>query len=332
VHKKVLVTGATGFIGSRLVRKLVSGDNEVYALVRKSSSLVSFSGILDRVRLVEGDVTDPDSLKKAFEGMDRIYHSAGYTYMGGDSSRDATLNAINVQGSRNVFDAALEAGVERVVHVSSITAVGFSSNRKPLNESFTWNFDQIQLKYAETKHLAEEEAQKAVARGLDCVIVNPAFVFGAGDVNFNAGRIIKDVYEGKMPVYPLGGVSVVDVEIVVETTIRAMEVGRCGERYIIGGDNISYKQLAGTISSVTGASAFRFPLPFWMASPLLYLMKRLNFRKKVSKLFNLSMFRVASEFLYFDSSKAIRELGMKSEPHEFSIRRAFEWYRKEGLL
>ncbi len=332
MHNKVLVTGATGFIGSSLVRKLVSGDNEVYALVRKSSSLVPFSGILDRVRLVEGDVTDPDSLEKAFEGMDQIYHSAGYTYMGGDSNRDSMLYAINVEGSRNVFRAALQAGVKRVVHVSSITAVGFSPNRKPVNESFPWNFNEIQLKYAETKHLAEEEAHKAVAQGLDCVIVNPAFVFGAGDVNFNAGRIIKDVYQGKMPVYPLGGVCVVDVEIVAQTTIRAMEVGRCGERYIIGGDNITYRQLAETISSVTGASSLRFPLPFWMARPLLSLMKKLNFRKKVSKLFNLSMFRVASEFLYFDSSRAIRELGMKTEPHEFSIRRAFEWYRKEGLL
>ncbi|ARM30967.1 SDR family oxidoreductase [Prosthecochloris sp. HL-130-GSB] len=332
MQKKILVTGATGFIGSRLVRKLVSGEGEVFALVRNSSRLAPFSGVLDKINLVEGDVTDRSSLDKALEGIDEVYHVAGYTYMGGEESRDDLLYAINVDGTRNLLRAALGAGVSRVVHVSSITAVGMCDGRTPLDESAIWNFDTVGLTYAETKYRAEQVVQQAVMDGLDCVIVNPAFVFGAGDVNFNAGRIIKDVYRRRMPVYPLGGICVVDVEIVVDTIIRAMKRGRTGERYIIGGDNLTYKQLADTISRVTGAPRVMVPLPFMLAKPLLSLMKRLHFGKRVSKLFNLSMFRVASEFLFFDSSKAERELGMQHEAHEFSIRRAFEWYLKHGLL
>ena len=331
--KKILVTGATGFIGSRLVRKLLAGNNSVYALVRKSSNLELFSDIADKINFVEGDVTVADSLRSAFDGMDHIYHSAGYTYMGGANGKAGLLHSINVEGTRNVMQAALDKQVSRVVHVSSITAVGISTkNGKPCDESSLWNFDGIGLLYAETKRQSEVEVKKAVEKGLDCVIVNPAFVFGAGDLNFNAGRLIKDVYHKKMPFYPLGGVCVVDVEIVVEAIIRAMEVGRTGERYILGGDNVTFKELADIISRVTGTRIFMMPLPYSVAKVLHNLLVVLHTKNRVSKLFNPTMFRVASEFLYFSSEKAVRELGMRTEPIEFSIRRAFEWYKEEGLL
>ncbi len=333
MQRKVLVTGSTGFIGSRLVSKLLSEGYDVSALVRKSSNLAPFSGIAGDIRFVEGDVTDPVSLEKAFRGMEQIYHSAGYTYMGGDSSRNGMLDAINVDGTRNVMQAAMRTGVGRVVHVSSITAMGFSRNpRKPLDETCSWNFSDLGLHYAETKHLAEKEALKAVSSGLDCVIVNPAFVFGEGDVNFNAGRLIKDVYHRKMPFYPLGGICVVDVEIVVETIVRAMEAGRTGERYIIGGENLTYRQLSDIITGVTGVPKIRIPMPYILALPLHGFLKLLPSGGRISKLFNMTMFKVASEFLYFDSGKARRELSMRDEPIRESIGRAFDWYRKEGLL
>lgn len=332
MQKKILVTGGTGFIGSRLVHKLATGGDEIRVLVRPSSSLVPLSGLDGRIVPVQGDVTDYASLQQAMQGVDEVYHSAGFTYMGGDPSRDKKLRAINIDGTRNVLKAAREAGVRRVLHVSSITAVGVSGKGKPADETFSWNFHKVPLSYAETKHLAEEAVMQAVGDGLDCVIVNPAFVFGAGDVNFNAGRLIKDVYQGRVPAYPLGGICVIDVEIVVETTIAAMQKGRTGERYIIGGDNVTYRQLSQTIARVTGVKPFMVPVPFSLARFILSVFSMLGYRHRFSKLFNLSMFRVASEFLYFDSSKARRELGMRSEPHEESIRRAFEWYRKEGML
>ena len=330
MNKKILVTGATGFIGSRLVNKLASTADEIFVLVRKNSDLTSLSDVLHKIHLVYGDITDRASIDAAMKGMNRVYHSAGLTYMG--DKKNALLYKINVDGTRNILQAAAAAGVVRVVHVSSITAVGIAFDKKPVDESVVWNFETISLEYARTKHIAEQLVADAVKNGLDCVIVNPAFVFGAGDLNFNAGRIIKDVYNRRLPFYPLGGICVVDVEIVADTIMTAMEKGKTGERYIIGGENVSYKQLADTISRITGAPKVRFPLPFWMAKILRSILDLYKNKNRVSKLFNLSMFRVASEFLYYDSSKAIRELNLRSEPHAKSIQNAYEWYRDRNML
>lgn len=330
MQQKILVTGATGFIGSCLVKKLVADGCDVSILVRKSSDLATLEEVLDRIRLVYGDITVRETLDNALEGITHVYHSAGLTYMG--DKKSALLYKINVEGTRNILDASAKVGVRRFVHVSSITAVGVAFDRKPVNESVTWNFGRLSLEYARTKYLSEKEVADAIRKGLDCVIVNPAFVFGAGDINFNAGRIIKDIYNRKLPFYPLGGICVVDVNIVVEAIISAMDKGKTGERYILGGENVSYKRLADTISSITGAPKVLFPLPFWFAKILKASLDLVKSPKKISKLFNLSMFRVASQFLYFDSSKAFRELGMRYESHEHSIRHAFEWYRDRNML
>lgn len=330
MNKKILVTGATGFIGSCLVNKLASTADEVAVLVRKTSDLTVLADVLHKVRLVYGDITDRASLDSAMQGIDLVYHSAGLTYMG--DKKNALLYKINVEGTRNILQACVAAGIKRVVHVSSITAVGIAFDKKPVDETVVWNFEAISLEYARTKHIAELEVAEAVKKGLDCVIVNPAFVFGAGDLNFNAGRIIKDVYNRRLPFYPLGGICLVDVEIVAETIMTAMEKGRTGERYIIGGENVSYKELADTISRITGAPKILLPLPFWMAKVLKALLDLYKNKNRISKLFNLSMFRVASHFLYFDSSKASRELNMRFEPHENSIRSAYEWYRERDML
>jgi dihydroflavonol-4-reductase len=330
VAKKILVTGGTGFIGSRLVSRLASGDDEVHVLVRTTSDLTSLQECLDRVRLVYGDVTSAESLDGLFDGVDEVYHSAGLTYMG--SRKNPMLEKININGTRNVLSAARKAGVKRVVHVSSITAVGIGKANKPLDENSPWNFDRIELEYARTKHVAEQIVAEEVRNGLDCVIVVPAFVFGAGDVNFNAGRIIKDVYNRKMPFFPLGGVCIVDVEVVVDATIAAMKKGTTGERYIIGGDNVSFRELAQTIMHVTGVHQISLPLPLWAAHVISYFLNFSKNRNKISKLFNMTMFTVASEYLYFDSSKAKRDLGMRYEPYEVSIRRTFDWYRERDML
>ena len=317
--KKIVVTGSTGFIGSRLVHKLVETGHEVNALVRTSSDLTSLKDCLGKINLVYGDVTSASSLKGVFDGVDEVYHCAGITYMGG--KKNPLLQKINVNGTRNVLEASRLAGVRRVVHVSSITAVGISGPNRKCDEESRWNFDMIDLEYARSKHEAEQIVAEEVKKGLDCVIVVPAFVFGAGDINFNAGRIIKDVYNRKMPFYPLGGVCVVDVEIVAESLIAAMKQGRTGERYIVGGDNVAFRELAQTIMNVTGVHQLSLPL-----------LKFSKERNRISKLFNMSMFTVASKFLYFDSSKAQRELGMRYEPYEKSIRRTFEWYREHRML
>ncbi|NTU68240.1 MAG: NAD-dependent epimerase/dehydratase family protein [Chlorobiaceae bacterium] len=332
MRKKILVTGGTGFIGSRLAAKLTEEScNEVHVLVRASSELTSLEDCIDRIVLVRGDVTDAGSLEGRFDGIEEVYHCAGITYMG--SRPNPMLPKINIDGTRNVLAASRKAGVRRVVHVSSVSAVGIGSETHPLNEQSEWNFERfIDLEYPKTKHIAEQIVAEEIRNGLDCVIAVPAFVFGAGDINFNAGRIIKDVYNRKMPFFPLGGVCVVDVGIVAEALIAAMKQGRTGERYIIGGDNVSYRELTKTIMKVTGVHQFALPLPLWAAKVIHSFIGVMGMRKKVSKLFNMNLYTVASQFLYFDSSKAKRELGMRSEPYEASIRRTFEWYRDHNML
>lgn len=330
MRKKIVVTGGTGFIGSRLVHRLAAEGKDVYALVRATSDLAPLRDCQDRINLVYGDVTDLSTLSAAFDGADEVYHCAGITYMGG--KRNPLLQKINVDGTSNVLEAGRKAGVRRIVHVSSITAVGISGPNRKFDEESRWNFDIIDLEYARTKHVAEQLVTEQVRKGMDCVIVVPAFVFGAGDINFNAGRIIKDVYNRKMPFYPLGGVCVVDVEIVVDALIAAMKKGRTGERYIVGGDNVSFRELSRTIMQVAGVHQFSLPLPLWAAHVISYLLKFSKDRNRISKLFNMTMFTVASKHLYFDSSKAERELGMRYEPFEKSIRRTFEWYLERHML
>lgn len=330
--KKILVTGGTGFIGSRLACRLAEDTgNEVHLLVRGSSDPTSLAECLDRVMMVRGDVTDAESLAGVFDGIEEVYHCAGITYMGGKPN--PMLPKINIDGTRNVLEASRRAGVRRVVHMSSVSAVGIGGRNRPMNEQSPWNFEQvIDLEYPRTKRIAEQLVAEEVRKGLDCVIVVPAFVFGAGDINFNAGRIIKDVYRRKVPFYPLGGVCVVDVGIVVDATIEAMRAGKTGERYIIGGDNVSYRDLMKTIMKVTGSHQLSLPLPLPAAKVIHYLLGRAGLRDRVTKLFNMNLFTVASQFLYFDSSKARQELGMRSEPYEQSIRRTFEWYRDHRML
>lgn len=328
--KRVFVTGGTGFIGSRVATRLVSEGYDVRVLVRRSSALAPLAECIGRVTLVYGDVTDAASLKGLFDGVEEVYHCAGLTYMG--SRPNPMLQKINIDGTRNVLEEARKAGVRRVVHVSSITAVGIGARNRPMNEQSPWNFDRLGLEYARTKHVAEQVVADEVRKGLDCVIVVPAFVFGAGDINYNAGRIIKDIYNRRMPFYPLGGICVIDVEIVVDCILSAMQKGRTGERYIIGGDNVSYRELARTIMDITGVHQLTLPLPFWAARIIHRFIGKSRKRSKISKLFNMSMYAVASEHLYFDSSKAKRELGMRSEHYSMSLRRTFEFYRDHGML
>jgi dihydroflavonol-4-reductase len=333
VRKKIVVTGGTGFIGSRLVNRLAAKGEDVYALVRASSDLAPLKECLDKITLAYGDVTDYASLSGVINGAEEVYHCAGITYMG--DRKNPLLQKINVDGTTNVLEACRKARVRRVVHVSSITAVGISGQNRKCDEESPWNFDTIDLEYARTKHAAEKIVAEQVRKGMDCVIVVPAFVFGAGDINFNAGRIIKDVYNRKMPFYPMGGICVIDVEIVIDCLIAAMKKGRKGERYIIGGDNVSYRDLTQTIMQVTGVHQRALPLPMWGAQVISFFLKFSRFSKerhKISKLFNMTMFNVASRFLYFDSSKAQRELGMRYEPFEQSIRRTFEFYRERRML
>lgn len=331
----VLVTGATGFIGSAIARKLVERGDRVALLVRKHSKLHAIEDILDSVELRYGDITDLESLQAATHGIDYVYHCAGKAYIG--PKKAAELHAINVQGTKNVLTAAERNGVKRLVYTSSISAIGITGTKQPADESQRWNLDKLNVPYYTTKHLAEEEVRKAAQNGLDCVIINPSYVFGVGDINLNAGQLIRDLYHHKIPVYPTGGICVADVEDVAEGHIAAMERGKRGERYILGGENLTYKQVFDIICRVVGAPKVLVPLSESIVKIFVALTAKARRLHRITALANREILLSATKFFYFTSEKAKRELGFDNrhsvgEAFVETIARAFSWYRSRRLI
>lgn len=327
---KILVTGATGFIGSNVLKRLVTQGHHVVALVRRSSNLDAFGDYVKDVELRYGDITDKDSVEKASEGVQQVYHCAGMARLG--PGKEEKLNSINVDGTKNVLDSALSKNVEKVVYTSSVSAVGITGTKKPANELQKWNLDMLNIHYFKTKYLAEQEVQNAVKKGLDCVVVNPSYVFGPGDINFNAGRLIRDLYHRRIPFYPVGGVCVVDIDIVVDGHLAAMEKGRTGERYILGGENITYKQVFDTICKVVGVPKVAFPLIPSLTKMFVKLTERARKLHHVSALVNLEILESSSQFLYYDSTKAKQELGIGECSFEETIQNTFDWYKSYRML
>src|SRR5512145_914920 len=244
---KVLVTGGTGFLGSNLVAALVARGDTVRVLRRSRSALVALDGL--PVEYVLGDLLDPDTAAQAVEGCDLVFHVAALASYW--RARREQIYTVNVEGTRAMLDACLRAGVPRVVYTSSVAAVGIAPHGKLGNEATPFDSLSASFAYADSKHRAEALVRAAVEQGLQAVIVNPATVIGPGDHYLISGSIIVEQVHGHLPVVPPGGMCVVDVDAVVQGHLAAAAQGRPGERYILGGENLSYRQIAATIADVT---------------------------------------------------------------------------------
>ncbi len=234
---KILVTGSTGFIGGALCQALVAqGGHSVRAFHRVNSSLRLLEGL--PVEHAIGDLTQPATLTAAMEGIEAVFHAAAWM---GDSE-PGRLYAVTVEGTRAVLRAARQAGVRRLVHTSSVAALGVPPPHRVtlMDETHTWNIRPEQYPYGYAKYLAELEIQKEVAQGLDAVIVNPALVLGAGDIHRGSTSILLKVAQRKVGVTMEGGLNVVHIQDVVNGHLKALECGQTGERYILGGQNLSY--------------------------------------------------------------------------------------------
>ncbi|MEJ5314159.1 MULTISPECIES: NAD-dependent epimerase/dehydratase family protein [Anaerolinea] len=318
----VLVTGASGFIGGNLCRALVHAGHRVRAFHRASSVLTLLDGL--DVEHVVGDLTQPESVARAMQGIEVVFHAAAW--MG--SSDPGKLYAVTVEGTRTVLRYAREAGVRRVVHTSSVAALGVPEYRSPfpINENHTWNYHPKRYPYGYAKYLAELEVQRAVAQGLDVVIVNPALVFGSGDVYRQSRSLLKQVADRRIPFSVEGGLNVVHLEDVIEGHLAALERGRTGERYILGGENLSLHAMLSLAAAVVGA-----PPPAWMlpaglvrtaAFPLRGLQRFLNLPIPVETL------HLAGYYFYFDTTRARKELGITlGRTAREAFEDAWEWMR-----
>jgi farnesol dehydrogenase len=328
----IFVTGSTGFIGTKLVNALVARGHTVHALTRAQSNREGLTH--DRIRLVKGDLLDPASLRAGMEGCRYVFHLAAYAK---NWSRDPKVFfEQNIDGMRNVFNSAKSAGIERVVLTSTIVTFGPTSPGVVGDEDMARITPRYYTEYEESKSIAEKEAIEWAAGGFPVVIVNPTRVYGPGKLTEgNSVSLMIDMYDrGKIPVLLNGGKDVgnyVYVDDLVEGHIRAMEVGRIGERYILGGENASLKRFFELVGEVSGTRHFQMSLP-----PTLAMAFGRVERKKAEWLGIYPQITPGwvETFLQdwaYSCAKAERELGYRITPLKEGIRRTYEWILQERI-
>ena len=238
---KVLITGATGFLGSHLTRRMIAEGHDVRILCRPTSSYARLAGL--NVEKVVGDITDASSLQAAVKNRDYVIHAAAnVNYWRGE---EHWQTRVNVEGTRNVARAAREAGVKRLLHVSSVAAIGISADPlHPANENFSFNLKGPRWTYHLSKHWAEQQIMAEVASGLDAVIVNPAVICGPASDDYHIAEPVKKTLKDSIIPYAPGGLCLVHIEDVAGGIALALEKGRPGERYILGGSNVSFREMS----------------------------------------------------------------------------------------
>ena len=326
---KTLVTGATGFVGSSLVRELIKDGVEVKVVVREKSDTRNIDGL--DVERVQGDIRDGESMKAALKGCDTFYQTAAlFSFWVPDNK---VFYDINVEGTKTALNAALDQGVEKVVYTSTFVAVGCYGADKPANEDVEFNLWNTGDHYTRSKYLGEVEAKKFCEKGLPLVIVNPTEVIGVRDIKPTpSGQIILNVVNKKMPGYVHWGMNLVDVEDVTRGHILAAKKGRVGERYILGNENLSMEDYCGLIAKVAGVEPPKMRLPYLLALMLGYGYQLVSSITKNPPILTAPMVRFCRKYAYFDCSKAVNELGMPQTPIRETIEKAVNWFRENGYV
>jgi len=325
---KVLVTGATGFVGAAVARALSAAGVEVRALIRRDSDLRNLGGL--KVEQAYGDLRDRDSLRRALSGCQQLYHvAAHYALWAKDPS---VFYEVNVAGTRTLLEIARELGTERIVYTSTIGAIGLPANGGLGTEDTPASLSQMAGDYKRSKYLAEQEVLKLARAGLPVVIVNPSAPVGEGDIKPTpTGQMIVDFMKGRMWAYIETGMNLVDVDDVAVGHLRAMERGHVGERYILGNRNLSLREIFEILSKLTGVKAPRIKLPWQAILPLAHINRwiadHLTCRPPRIPLEGV---RMAKYRMHYDCSKALRELGLPQIPVETALEKAVRWFRDHG--
>jgi len=325
---RALVTGGTGFIGSNIALRLVEQGWQVRILERSGASRALLED--GPFEYLTGDVLEPDGLLPAMKATDVVFHAAGVV----DHWRQGPerMSRVNVEGTRNVVTAALAAGVERLVHTSSTAALGIHPDTV-VDETFAFNVAPEQFPYGHSKFLAEQIVLEAVREGLAAVIVNPTTVIGPRDVHkVSSGVVVEVARHCAPPLIPPGGTNVVAICDVAQGHIEAALKGRVGERYILGGENLTHLQIYRTVADVVGCGMKLRVMPRWLVAATAALTDVLRPRTSGPVPLTGERLRLESKLFYFDSAKSRTAFAMPSTPLRVAIGRAYEWYESAGEL
>jgi len=327
---RALVTGSTGFLGANLIAALNERQIDVVGLKRKNSPEDAIGGL--KLTFAVGDILDADSLVGAMKGVDWVFHAAAVA----DYWRtpEEIIYKVNVDGAKNVLEAALKAKVKRVVMTSSSAALGMPTKERPIrDETDQFDMEPKEFPYGHSKHVAEQIMKEYVAKGLHAVSVLPAAVIGPRDFKFNAGELIAQALKPTLPILPMtkGGLNFIDVRDCVNAHIAAAEKAKPGERYLLGGDNYTHRQTMEMVNQVLGTSLTVVETPRWMIgimAELVGLLQKLGAKLPVDK----GRVLHSREYIYYNNAKAVKELGLTARPFTESVRDAYFWYAENNYL
>lgn len=325
---RIFLTGATGFLGSHVARVLAERGADLRLLVRQTSNLKNLEGL--KAETATGDLRDPVSLEKAMSGCDTVFHvAADYRLWLRDPNE---MYRSNVEGTRAILEAARKNGVKNVVYTSSVATVGFTGNGQPADEESPVSLATMIGHYKRSKFMAEQIALEAGRSGMRVITVNPTTPVGERDIKPTpTGRIVVDFLKRKFPAYVETGLNLVDVRKCAEGHVAALEKGRAGERYILGGENLTLKQILDKLGAISGLPSPTVKLPYFVA----YL------AGAVDEIFNgrilgrepratIETVRMGKKKMFASSDKAERELGWKVVSADDALQRAVEWFKANG--
>lgn len=326
-----LVTGATGFLGSAVVRALLNRGEPVRVLVRPNNNRRNIDGL--DVELAEGDLHDPESLRRAVRGCRALYHTAADYRLWVRNPRE--IYETNVTATRQLLRLASEAGAERIVYTSSVATLGREPSGRPADERTAVSIDDMTGHYKRSKFLAEEDVSRMVREeGMPVVIVNPSTIIGPRDIRPTpTGRVVEEAARGKIPAFVDTGLNVVHVDDVATGHVQAFEHGDIGERYVLGGEDMMLREILAEIASLTGRRPPRVCLPRSAVLPIAYMAEfaaRIR-RASTEPLITVDGLKMSKSRMFFSSEKARRALGYSPRPAREALADAVAWVRAHRL-
>jgi dihydroflavonol-4-reductase len=328
---KTLITGASGFVGAAVLRRLYTSGHDIRALLRPRSDRRNLDGL--PVEIVTGDVRDPHSLVRALKGCHALFHVAADYRLWVPSPRE--MYETNVNGVKYIMMAAAKRNVERIVYTSSVATLGLHSDGRPADEDTPASVKEMVGHYKRSKFLAEELVRRFVREwGLPAVIVNPSTPIGPRDIKPTpTGQVIVQAASGQMPAYVNTGLNLVDVDDVAVGHLLAYDRGRVGERYILGGRNMTLKEILSVLDAVSGCGRARHCLPHNLVLPLAYVTEALaRLTRRAAPMLTVNGVKLAKKQMFFSIEKARHELGYRPRSVERALRDAVDWFRKNGYI